>query len=407
MKTPWLKIVGIGEDGWEALTPAARSAIAQAAILYGGTRHLAHIPPEATAATRTPWPSPMAEAIEKILTQHRNQQQIAVLASGDPMLYGVGVTLTRSLSPDEFVVIPGVSAFALACARLGWPAAEITLISLVARPLEQLHRALAPNQRLILYSEDGTTPAKAAAFFTAAGYGPSLFHVFENLGGPTEHRTSAPASAFPTEPFGNLNLIAVQCEPAPDTQLLSLVPGLPNEAFQTDGQLTKREVRAATLARLAPLPGQHLWDVGAGTGTIAVEWLRTHPTNTAIAFEEKHTRAANIRANAAHLGTPSLQTIEGQAPATFATQTQSPDAIFIGGGLTIPGLFEACWHHLRPGGRLVANAVTLESEALLITLQARHGGDLTRLQIAHAEPLGPTQIWRQGMPITQWTATKP
>ena len=401
----WLAIIGIGEDGWDGLGAEARGLIAAADLLYGGIRHLAHLPDAIAQRSRVAWPSPMAAAVRDILEHHRNQKKIAVLGSGDPMLYGVGVSLTRDLEPKEFRVIPQVSAFALACARLGWPAAETTLISLVARPIEQVMRFLVPDQRLILYSEDGTTPAKVAQLLTRAGYGGSHMHVFENLGGPAEqHHTGTPATW--TQPCGNLNLIALVCVVDQSTLPLALTPGLPESAFETDGQLTKREVRAATLARLAPLPGQLLWDVGAGTGTVGIEWMRTHPSCACTAFEEKPHRAALILRNAKKLGVPGLNVLEGCAPHTFL-EAPSPHAIFIGGGIGTRGLLEACWDRLRPQGKLIANAVTIESEGLLAAWQKLYGGELIRIQVARAEKIGTVYAWRQMMPITQLAVTKP
>jgi precorrin-6Y C5,15-methyltransferase (decarboxylating) len=405
LSSRWLSIVGIGEDGWESLTTEAKQAVESAELLYGGSRHLAHVPHAVTQATRVAWPSPMAPAIQEILQQHRRQRRVTVLASGDPMLHGVGVTLTRELPPGEFRVLPQVSAFSLACARLGWPAAETALVSLVHRPIEQLLRHLAPGQRLVLYANDGSTPALVAQLLTRSGYGTSELHVFENLGGASEQHRSQSAAAWATDRCGNLNLIALICVPDPSLKPLSLVPGLPDDAFETDGQFTKREVRAATLARLAPLPGQTLWDVGAGTGTIGIEWMRVHPSCACIAFEQREDRAARIRDNARNLGVPGLQVIQGTAPATFA-DLQPPDAIFLGGGVSNQALFQACWERLARGGRLVANAVSLEGEASLTSWHKLHGGELARIQVARAELIGGTYVWRPMMPITQWTITK-
>jgi precorrin-6Y C5,15-methyltransferase (decarboxylating) len=403
--TPWLTIIGIGEDGWAGLSEPARRAIESADLLYGGSRHLAHVPALASHATPRAWPSPMAPAVSEILQQHRGQKRVTVLASGDPMLHGVGVTLTRELAPEEFHVIPQVSAFSLACARLGWSATETELVSLVSRPIEQMVRYLAPGRKLILYSEDGTTPATIARFLTTSGYGPSLLHVFENLGGHLEKHVAHLASTWTDTLCGNLNIVAFVCVAYDSTKPLSLAPGLPDDAFESDGQLTKREVRAATVARLAPLYGETLWDVGSGTGTIAIEWMRIHPSCYCVAFEAREDRAAHIRENAKRLGVPGLKVVLGTAPETFSG-LPSPNAIFIGGGLGNDGLFEACWHHLLHGGRIVANAVTVESEALLASLHALHGGELIRIQVARAEVIGGSHAWRQMMPITQWTVTK-
>lgn len=400
----WLSIVGIGEDGWEGLSHQAKQAVLSAEIVYGGSRHLAFVPE--TNAIRLCWPSPMRPAIRQILTEHRRQRKVAVLASGDPMLFGVGASLTRHVDPAEFQIFPHLSALSLACARLGWPIAEVSLISLVNRPLEQIYRYLSPGERLILYSENGATPAKVARLLHECGYGPSTMSVLENLGGAEEHRRDFRAASWESTPCSDLNVIAVLCMPDGGAAMLSTVPGLPDESFETDGQLTKREVRAVTLARLSPLPRQILWDIGAGAGSIGIEWMRSHVSCSAIAFEDKPERAARIRENAMRLGVPGLQVIEGSAPSTFGDLT-SPDAIFIGGGLRDKAMFDACWAKLPSGGRLVANAITVASEALLASLQDTYGGELVRISIERAAPVGTVLGWRPLMPVTQWAVVKP
>jgi precorrin-6B C5,15-methyltransferase / cobalt-precorrin-6B C5,C15-methyltransferase len=399
----WLSIVGIGEDGWEGLSRAAKEAVESAEFLYGGVRHLAHI--STGRATKVAWPSPMSAAVHEILTHHRRRNRVSVLASGDPMLFGVGVTLTRELEPTEYFVIPQVSAFSLACARLGWPIWETVLISLVNRPIEQLHRHLHSGERLVIYSEDGTTPAVVARMLNSSGYGSSQLTVFEYLGGPAEKRWDDLAKQWSTERCGALNLIAVVCSLDSGTRSLPIVPGLSDEFFLTDGQMTKREVRAVTLARLAPVPGQLLWDIGAGSGTIGIEWMRSHSSCSCIAFEKNGDRIARILANAKRLGVPGLEVIAGSVPETLNGLT-APDAIFIGGGIGKDGVFQACWNRLAKGGRLVANAVTIESEAALATLHKSYGGELVRILVAHAEPVGSALGWRQLMPITQWAVVK-
>jgi precorrin-6Y C5,15-methyltransferase (decarboxylating) len=402
----WLSIVGIGEDGYDGLNAEARQAIAHGEVLYGGARHLALVPTAASQATRIPWPSPMAPAVQQILTEHRGEKKVTVLASGDPMLHGVGVSLTRDLVPTEFSVLPQVSALSLACARLGWSIAETILITLVNRPIEQLVRHLYPGQRIVIFSEDGSTPATVAQFLTNSGYGLSRIHLFENLGGPSERSASELAASWWAEQCARLNLIAVLCNTDTTAKPLSLVPGLPDDAFDTDGQLTKREVRAVTLASLAPLPNQTLWDVGAGTGSIGIEWMRHHPSCSCTAFEAREDRAIRIRKNAARLGVPTLKVVHGTAPAAFAGE-RPPDTIFIGGGVSNDDVFDACWTMLSSGGRLVANAVTLQSEASLAARHTLHGGDLTRMMVSRADLIGESHVWRPMMPITQWAVTKP
>jgi len=402
----WLSIVGIGEVGWDGLNDEAKRAVESAELVYGGARHLALLPTAGSSATRIPWPSPMTPAVQQILTEYRGKKRVTVLASGDPMLHGVGVPLTRDLVATEFRVIPLVSAFSLACARLGWPMAETTLITLVNRPVEQLLRHLYPDQRLVIFSEDGSTPATVARLLTESGYGSSKIDVFENLGGSSERNIKELAACWLNKQCGKLNLMAVLCVPDTTARPLSLAPGLPDDAFDTDGQLTKREVRAVTLSRLAPLPNQTLWDVGAGTGSIGIEWMRVHPSCSCIAFEAREDRAVRIRENAARLGVPRLRVIQGTAPAAFAG-LRPPDAIFIGGGVGNDDLFDACWAKLSPAGRLVANAVTLQSEASLVARHTLYGGDLMRMTVSRADLIGGLYGWRQMMPITQWTVTKP
>jgi precorrin-6Y C5,15-methyltransferase (decarboxylating) len=402
----WLSIVGIGEDGWGGLNDEAKRAVASAELVYGGARHLALVPTAGSSATRIPWPSPMTPAVQQILTEYRGKKRVTVLASGDPMLHGVGVPLIRDLVATEFRVIPQVSAFSLACARLGWPMAETILMTLVNRPLEQLLRHLSPDQRLVIFSEDGSTPATVARLLTESGYGSSKIDVFENLGGSSERNIRQLAACWLNKQCGKLNLMAVLCVPDTTARPLSLAPGLPDDAFDTDGQLTKREVRAVTLSRLAPLPNQTLWDVGAGTGSIGIEWMRVHPSCSCIAFEAREDRAVRIRENAARLGVPTLRVIQGTAPAAFAG-LRPPDAIFIGGGVANDDLFDACWAKLSPAGRLVANAVTLQSEASLVARHTLYGGDLMRMTVSRADLIGGLYGWRPMMPITQWTVTKP
>jgi precorrin-6Y C5,15-methyltransferase (decarboxylating) len=348
----------------------------------------------------------MTPAVQQILTEYRGKKRVTVLASGDPMLHGVGVPLTRDLVATEFRVIPQVSAFSLACARLGWPMAETPLITLVNRPIEQLLRHLCPDQRLVIFSEDGSTPATVARLLTESGYGSSKIDVFENLGGSSERNIRDLAACWLNKQCGKLNLMAVLCVPDTAARPLSLAPGLPDDTFDTDGQLTKREVRAVTLSRLAPLPNQTLWDVGAGTGSIGIEWMRVHPSCSCIAFEAREERAVRIRENAARLGVPTLRVIQGTAPDAFAG-LRPPDAIFIGGGVGNDDLFDACWAKLSAAGRLVANAVTLQSEASLVARHTLYGGDLMRMTVSRADLIGSLYGWRQMMPITQWTVIKP
>jgi precorrin-6Y C5,15-methyltransferase (decarboxylating) len=400
-----LSVVGIGDDGWEGLSPAARDAIQAAEMIVGSVRHLALLPPApAVRAERVTWPSPMLPYLDELLATHRSRA-VAVLASGDPMLHGIGATLAQRLDASSLAVIPHVSAFALACARLGWPSADVALLSAVGRPLEALNAYLQPGRRTIVYSESGATPDAIATLLRERGFGPSALCVLEHVGGPLERRRDGIAASWTQVRCADLNVVAIACIPDAQTQALSIVPGLPDDAFEHDGQLTKRDVRAATLARLAPLPGHLLWDVGAGSGSIGIEWMRAHPSCRAIAFERNEERALRIARNARKLGVPGLRVICGSAPAAFA-DTQTPDSIFIGGGLASNNLLKTCQNILPPGGKLVANAVTLETEAILIAAHAAYGGELVRIAVSHAQALGEMRAWRPLLPITLWALTK-
>ncbi len=399
--TAWLHVVGLGEDGLDGLGPEARARIAAAEVLVGSARHHALVPD--SRAERLTWATPLSRTIADILACRG--RPVVVLATGDPLWYGIGVTLQRHLDAGELAVLPAVGAFSLAAARLGWPLAETLCLTLHGRPLAQLARYAAPGQRLLLLSHDGTTPAHVAARLAGLGYGPSPMTVFEHLGGPLERRLDGTAAAWPHGAAAALNTIAVDCRPASGARPLPAIPGLPDDAFHHDGQLTKSLVRAAALARLAPLPGQRLWDVGAGAGSVAIEWLRAAARTAAIAVERRAERIAMIQANAEALGVPELTVVAGAAPAALAG-LPPPDAVFVGGGLTEPGLIEACWAALPAGGRLVAHAVTVEGEATLAAALGRWGGGLTRLALTEARPLGRRLAWRPALPVTQWTIVK-
>ncbi|CAL9477586.1 Precorrin-6Y C(5,15)-methyltransferase [decarboxylating] [Streptomyces sp. enrichment culture] len=398
-------VVGIGADGWPGLPEPSRTALRTADVVIGGAaRQLDLLPPEVTAR-RVPWPSPLRPAVPALLAEYAGRS-IAVLASGDPMFHGIGRALAETVGPHRLRVLPHPSSVAYACARMGWPQEDTETVTLVGRPLDTLSAALHDGRRLIVLSAGASTPAEVAALLRARGYGPSRLSVLEQLGHPERERSlHGTADDWPHPPGDPLNLVAVECVRAPGAPRLGAVPGLPDDAYEHDGQLTKRHVRAATLAALAPAPGELLWDIGGGSGSIGIEWMRVHRTCRAVSVERDPVRAARIARNAAALGVPGLRVVTAAAPAGLA-ELEAPDAVFIGGGLTAPGLLDACWEALRPGGRLVANTVTLESEALLAERYRRHGGELVRLAVAHAVPVGGFTGWRQAMPVTQWSVTK-
>ncbi|MFQ5984019.1 MAG: precorrin-6y C5,15-methyltransferase (decarboxylating) subunit CbiE [Alphaproteobacteria bacterium] len=401
--TPWLAIVGLMEDGLEGLKPAARTLVEGAEVLVGGRRHLALVP-SGRGVERLTWARPLSATLDAIAA--RRGRRVCVLATGDPMCYGIGVSLVRRFPIEEMTILPAPSAFSLACARLGWPLMEVEALTLHGRSLDLVRRYLAPAARLLILAHDGESPAKVAALLREAGYGSSPIIVYAHMGAEAERRAEGTAEAWPTERLPDFNTIAVECRAAPGASVLPRTPGLPDEAFQNDGQLTKREVRAVTLAALAPLPGALLWDVGAGSGAVAIEWLRAARGTKAVAVEREQARTAMIAHNAGALGVPELEIVTGTAPKALEG-LPTPDAVFIGGGLAEPGMLETCWSALRPGGRLVANAVTLEGERTLLAWQTRVEGTLTRLSVARTEPMGSFTGWRAMSPVSQLAAAKP
>ncbi|WP_406129693.1 precorrin-6y C5,15-methyltransferase (decarboxylating) subunit CbiE [Streptomyces sp. NBC_00989] len=403
--SPALTVVGIGADGWQGLPDPSCTALRDAEILIGGPHQLDLLPPQC-AGERIAWPSPLRPAVPRLLTEHTGRR-IAVLAGGDPMFYGIGRTLTEVVGPGALRVLPHPSSISHAAARLGWPLEDVEVVTLVDRPVARLAAALHEGRRLLVLGADATTPGEVAALLRDRGFGPSRIRVLEQLGGEKARVTAESAAADWSEPPGDpLNVVAVECRRAPDALRLGAVPGLPDDGYEHDGQLTKRHVRAATLGVLAPAPGELLWDIGGGSGSIAIEWMRTHPSCRAVTVERDPVRAERITRNADRLGVPGLRVVTGAAPAVLA-ELPPPDAVFVGGGLTTPGLLGACWEALPAGGRLVANTVTLESEAVLADNYRRFGGELVRLAVAHAVPVGGFTGWRQAMPVTQWAVEKP
>ena len=398
---PWLTVIGIGEDGFSGLGKQARRALLGASRIIGSPRQLALLP-RCISGARQDWPSPFSLAPVLAL----RGEPVCVLASGDPMFYGVGASLARHVPATEMHVLSMPSSCALAAARLGWPLQEVQVVSVVARPLAALNAHLHSGMRLLVLSNDGDSPAAIAAQLRERGFGPSRLHVLEHLGGPHERQLSGSADDWPCPPVAALNLVAIECQATPDAPRLARVPGLSDSAFRHDGQLTKRDVRAITLARLAPQPGELLWDVGAGCGSIGIEWMRAHPACRALAIEADEGRQGFIEHNRDALGVPGLQLVRGKAPEALA-ELERPDAIFIGGGVTREGVLPLCWERLRPGGRLVANAVTLQSELALAHFREQHGGELTRIHVAQAQPLGAFDTWRQALPITLLDVVKP
>lgn len=404
-QAPWLTIIGIGDNGLESLTPEAQAVVWQAETLVIGERLDAVIDGSSLPGLKRilTWGAGFRETLAQILKLRGTP--VTVLATGDPMHFGIGATLRRYVAAEEMLVLPSPSAFSLAASRLGWPLQSVTQISLHGRPLAFLNRHVMPRARILALTSDAATVQAAAVLLAERGFGSSVLHVLEHMGSHRERilRMTALEIAETCPDMSDFNTLAIDC--ALDGPLLAPVPGLPDDAFRHDGQLTKREIRAATLAQLAPFPNALLWDVGAGCGSIAIEWMRAGMGTKAIAIEPKPERVAMIRQNAETLGVPDLEIIEGHAPEAL-TGLKRPDVIFIGGGITGEGLFDTCWAALGVGGLLVANAVTIEGEARLAELRGLYGGELVRIQVSRAAPVGRFCGWKAAMPVTMWTVVK-
>ena len=402
MSSHRITVVGLGADGWAGLPPASRAAIAGAEVLLGGSRHLGLVP--GSDAVQEAWPSPLVEGLPTLLERYAGRRVVA-LASGDPLLSGIGATLVSLLGADRVEVLPAVSSVTLARARMRWPADTVDVDTLVGRDADVLHRYLTPGRRLVLLSGDGGTPAQVAERLVTAGFRASRLTVLADLGADTETRIERTAGDWQDTAAPRLNVVCVEVVPDPGAAVHPAVPGLPDTAFEHDGQLTKRDLRASALSRLAPAPGKLLWDVGAGAGSVAIEWLRSDPRCRAVAVESSAGRAASIRRNAARLGVPALVVHQGRAPEALA-ELPVPDAVFVGGAGSVPGVLDRCWEVLAPGGRLVAHAVTLETEAVVVAGHRRLGGELTRLSVERAEPLGGFTGWSPARPVVQWSVQK-
>jgi precorrin-6B C5,15-methyltransferase / cobalt-precorrin-6B C5,C15-methyltransferase len=402
MSAPWLSILGLGEDGLDGLSPAATRLLKQAVLVVGGERHLALLGP--LDVETMAWPSPIEDAYPAIVA--RRGEKVCILASGDPFFYGVGSALMRQVDWREMISLPAPSTFSLIASRLGWAQQDCALLSLHGRPLQRVIPWLSDGARILALSWDETTPAKLAGLLSGRGLGQSRLTICENLGGAKERIRQELAETFALGGISPLNAIALEVVARPGARLIPRAAGLPDDWFENDGQITKREIRAATLSALSPRRGQLLWDVGAGSGSIAIEWMLADPANNAIAIERHNERAARIMRNAAVLGAPALRLVEGAAPEAL-NGLPTPDAVFIGGGATAPGVLDAAMRALRPCGRLVVNAVTIETQAELARCYRALGGDLVQLSIARAAKVGAFHAFQPAMPIVQWSYEKP
>ena len=382
--TQWLTIVGIGENGLEGFGSKTLKIIEEADVLIGGKRHLEKVPDN--KVEKVGWGSDFDHGVEAI--RKYEGKRIVVLASGDPMNYGAGSTLARRFGIEAMTIIPAPSAFSLAAARMGWSLPDVECITLHGRPLETINLYLRPGARLLILSWDGTTPAKLAELLVAKGYPDSPITALEHMDDDKENVIQGTASDWSVSEAAALNTIALECVAGPDAIAWSRAPGLREQAFQHDNMITKREVRAATISALAPLSGETLWDVGAGSGSVAIEWLRLEAAAKAVAIESNEKRLAYIRANAMDLGVPRLEVVAGRAPNALAKIKGAPDAIFVGGGVSDMAVMAACWKHLANGGRLVANAVTLEAQQSLLAFHDEHGGEITKIVVAREGKIG-------------------
>lgn len=401
MPAPWLSIIGLGEDGLKGLSAVAQQHLARADLIAGGRRHLALV--ASLGKPTLEWETPFAASITKLLA-HRGTRVVA-LCSGDPFWFGAGSVFADAVPAAETIAIPAPSTFAWAAARLRWRLEETVTLGLHARPIELLRPHLRTGARLIVLARDGAAPAQIAGYLTSIGFGPSRLTVLEALGGPRECVRMATAAGFAVSDIRSPVALAIEAISAPGTAIIPRVAGLPDELFSHDGQLTKREIRAVTLSTLAPRGGELLWDIGAGSGAIGIEWLLADPASRAIGLEAREDRLATARANAQALGVPHFDLRLGTAPEALK-DLPTPDAVFIGGGASRDGLLDAVWQALPPGGRLVVNSVTLETEAILIVWQMRHGGSLLRLSVERAGAVGGLTGWRAAMPVVQWSVIK-
>ena len=410
----WLRIIGIGEDGWDDLAADSKELLFEAEIVFGGERHMKMIP-EDWEGERIVWPSPIRDAVTKIVSwrpaESGSGKIVAVMASGDPLCYGIAAKLLRHLPIEEIWIKPALTTFSLICSRVGWSLPDVETLTIHGRPVEMLHPFVQPGAKLLVLNKDEGSPKQTAKLLNARGFGKSRITVLEHLGGIKERQFSGKADSW-THPEGaTLNAMALECIPESNATILSRIPGLPDEAFFHDGQLTKREIRAVSLSRLMPVVDQVLWDVGAGCGSVAIEWMRTSPRCRAVAIEKSKSRLKLIKQNSQELGVPMLQIISGSAPEVLG-DLPAPDAVFIGGGLSSGNLLETCWNALKPGGRLVANAVTLEGEQKLLQWQNKNSGksgasgDLTRLSISRAEKIGRFQGWKEIRSVIQLAVIK-
>ena len=402
MTAPWLTIIGMGEGGYGSIAPKALMALDKARHVFAPQRLAETL--DLSGKTVEVWGTPFSDSVEKLMA--RRGEPTTILATGDPMHFGVGATLAKRLEPGEMHVLPAPSAFSLAAARMGWPLQDVDCVSLHGRDIDLLNPHVVPGNRILALTSDGAAVEAVAALLAARGHGGSRLAVLGRMGGATESRVDVIAKdAASQAPFDDFNTLAIECVADAHAPLVATVPGLDDHLYVHDGQMTKSAVRAVTVAALAPYAGALLWDVGAGCGSVAIEWMRAARNARAIAIERYDDRLATIERNARRLGVPGIEIVRGTAPEALKG-LEAPDAVFIGGGITRENVFEIAWEALKGGGLLVANVVTLEGEARLTELSRAHGGQMTRIAVSHVEPVGGYHGWRPAMPVTQWRVRK-
>ncbi|MEP1207319.1 MAG: precorrin-6y C5,15-methyltransferase (decarboxylating) subunit CbiE [Rhizobiaceae bacterium] len=397
----WLTIIGIGEDGVDGLSTKALAELEQAEVIIGGQRH--HQLSPNISAKRINWPSPFDALIDQIKSY--KGRRIVILVTGDPLWYSVGARILKAIPADEVTFFPQLSSFQWASARMGWSLADVETVTVHGRADSQILPHMAPGVRMLVLTQNSKTPAALADMLCDRGFGASRMVALAALGGDREERFDGTAETWQHD-VPDFHLLAIECAAGENAQFYPRTGGLPDSAFVSDGQMTKQDVRAATLAKLAPFPDAVLWDIGAGCGSVSIEWMRAARSALAIAVEDKAERVEMIRQNTVLLGAEKMQIVQGRAPDCLNDLPQ-PDAVFIGGGLSGDGVFEAAWAALRPGGRLAANVVTLEGESRLFDLHSTHGGELVRLSVQKAQAVGHYRGWKAAMPVTQWSVTKP
>ena len=401
---PWLTIIGIGDNGLDGLSKESISKINNAEYVFGGERHLSFIPDN--GIKKILWENPIKNSVERIISL--KSRPVCVLASGNPLWHGIGNTLLKYISVDEMLIHPSPSVFSLACAKVGWDLNDVEAISLHTNPVSVIGKYLQQGIKLFLLTKNSKTPIEVVDYLNKHGFNKSKFIIFENLGGVNENITTTTVESFDLKDISRLNVICIECIADTDTNYYSCVPGLPNEIFNNDGQITKREIRAATLAKLTPFKDDLLWDIGAGSGSISIEWMRSGKNLKAIAIECNSRRIEFLKKNAIELGVPNLEIIQGKAP-DILLGLKKPNAIFIGGGLSGNNgieIIEKSINSLLPNGRLVINAVTIETEILLINNCKKYGGDLTKIAVSKVKKVGSSIAWDDYMPVVQWSYHK-